>query len=285
MPAQTSGCGGNAAAIFNTLQDCELTPTIQTQNAAASNQATFEQLKAKWTAFSDTQLPALNAGLKKAKLPEIAFLDQDEPRKHPANTTGNGWQNLFAKDLSNATYPPGIWSVSNGEITATEDECLWTKKTYGDFVLDLEFKTADGTNSGVIVHCSDTENWIPNSVEIQIADDYNPEWYNAPTTWQCGAVFGHLPAKIHKVKKPGEWNHYTITCKDRKIWVVLNGESVTEMDMSRWTSASVNPDGTTIPPWLSKPFATLPLQGHIGFQGKHAGAPIWFRNIRIRELK
>lgn len=27
------------------------------------------------------------------------------------------------------------------------------------------------------------------------------------------------------------------------------------------------------------------LKGYIGFQGKHAGTPIYFRNIRIKELK
>ena len=44
-------------------------------------------------------------------------------------------------------------------------------------------------------------------------------------------------------------------------------------------------DGSEIPSWLSKPLADLPTQGHIGFQGKHAGAPIYFRNIKIKELK
>ncbi len=45
-----------------------------------------------------------------------------------------------------------------------------------------------------------------------------------------------------------------------------------------------NPDGSDIPEWLSKPAASLPLEGHIGLQGKHAGAPIYFRNIKIKEL-
>ena len=36
---------------------------------------------------------------------------------------------------------------------------------YDNFVLDLEFKTESGTNSGVIVYCSDRRNWIPNSLE------------------------------------------------------------------------------------------------------------------------
>lgn len=66
--------------------------------------------------------------------------------------------------------------------------------------------------------------------------------------------------------------------------MILNGELVTELDMALWTSAETNPDGSEIPSWLSKPLAELPTFGHIGFQGKHAGAPIYFRNIKIKEL-
>jgi hypothetical protein len=149
----------------------------------------------------------------------------------------------------------------------------------------LEFKTADGTNSGVIVYCSDTKRWIPNSVEIQIADDFAEKWANSPETWQCAAVFGHLPAKKSLVKKPGEWNRMTIACKDQMIYVVLNGKLVTETDMSNWTLATTNPDGSEIPSWLSKPKAELPTKGKIGLQGKHAGAPIYFRNVKIKELR
>jgi hypothetical protein len=192
---------------------------------------------------------------------------------------------LFTSDLSNAIYPEGIWTFENGVLTASEDQAIWTRKDFDNFILDLEFKNAPGTNSGVIVYCSDIKNWIPNSVEIQIADDYAEQWAKAPKTWQCGAVFGHLAASKRMVKKPGEWNRFTIRCRDQQIDVVLNGEHVTSMDMSLWTSAKTNPDGSEIPSWLNKPLATLPTKGKIGLQGKHAGAPVWFRNIKIRELK
>ena len=204
----------------------------------------------------------------------------DRRRTHP-NT--NRWPDLFTSDLSNAIYPEGIWTFKDGILTASEDQAIWTKKDYDNFILDLEFKNAQGTNSGVIVYCSDIKNWIPNSVEIQIADDYAEQWAKAPKTWQCGAVFGHLAASKRTVKKPGEWNRFTIRCRDRQIDVVLNGEHVTSMDMSLWTSAKTNPDGSEIPSWLSKPLASLPTKGKIGLQGKHAGAPVWFRNIKIRE--
>ena len=204
--------------------------------------------------------------------------------KHP-DTSVDGWTSLFDNTLSNAIYPKGVWSNTNGVITATKDEALWSEKKYDNFILDLEFKNADGTNSGVIVHASDMKNWIPHSVEIQIADDFSKEWSSAPASWQCGAVFGHQAATNHTVKKPGEWNHYTITCIGKKIWIVLNDVLVNEFDMGLYTSAKTNPDGSEIPSWLSNPLASLPLHGYIGFQGKHAGAPIYFRNIKIKELK
>ena len=65
---------------------------------------------------------------------------------------------------------------------------------------------------------------------------------------------------------------------------MLNGEEVNKVNIKRWTSAKTNPDGSEIPPWLGKPLAELPMKGHIGFQGKHAGAPIYFRNIKVKEL-
>lgn len=206
----------------------------------------------------------------------------DAPLTHPDTT---GWKELFAQDLSNAIRPDGVWSVSNGELTANKDEAIWTKDEYENFILDLEFKNAEETNSGVIVYCSNIKDWIPNAVEIQIADDFAKKWADSPKSWQCGAVFGHLPASKSMVKKPGEWNHYTIKCVGQQIDVVLNGEHVTSMDMSKWTSAKTNPDGTEIPSWLSKPKSTLPTKGKIGFQGKHGNAPIWFRNIKINAVK
>ncbi len=201
------------------------------------------------------------------------------PLAHPDTT---GWKDLFAPDLSDALKPKKVWTVEEGVLTASEDQAIWSKEDFENFTLDLEFKTADGTNSGVIIYCSDMGNWIPNSVEIQIADDFNEKWATADKTWQCAAVFGHQAASKSVVKKPGEWNRMTVYAKGKQVDVVLNGEHVTSMDMAKWTSAKKNPDGSDIPPWLSTAFAELPNKGKIGLQGKHAGAPIWFRNLKVK---
>ena len=151
--------------------------------------------------------------------------------------------------------------------------------------MDLEFKTDHETNSGVVVYCPDIKDWIPNSVEIQIADDHCEKWGNGKPYEKCGAIYGHLGAKQDKVvKKPGEWNHMRIRCKGKNISVILNGKKVTDMDMNLWTSGTKNPDGSDIPSWLPKPFSTIPTKGYIGLQGKHGNSLIWFRNVKVRSL-
>ncbi len=191
---------------------------------------------------------------------------------------------LFGEDYVLATYEEGSWMIQEDRLVALEDQVVWAPGEYENFELKFEFMNEDGTNSGIIVYCTDQENWIPNSVEIQIADDHG-KWGNERKDYQCGAIFGHLPANEQKVvHPPGEWNQMELRCKGQLIEVVLNGKKVTTMDMSLWTSGTTNPDGSEIPSWLPTPFAELPTKGSIGFQGKHGDSSVSFRNVRIREL-
>ena len=198
------------------------------------------------------------------------------------------WGALIADDLSDTTLAANnkdhAWVLeSPGTWRSDIDRMLFTRESYENFVLDLEFKNAPGTNGGVILYCSDVVKWVPNSVEVQVADDTFAKWRADPKT-RCGSFYGRQPATKFLVRKPGEWNHYTITCIGKKVRVELNGETVNSFDIARFTDAKVNPDGSKAPGWLSNPPAGLPQKGRIGFQGKHGDAPVWYRNIRIREL-
>ena len=128
------------------------------------------------------------------------------------------------------------------------------------------------------------KNWIAKSIEVQILDDYDPKRASVPKTWHCGGIFGRLAPTKSVVKKPGQWNRMTVTCQGPIITVLLNGEQVTRMDKRKWTLAKKNPDGSETPSWLATPAAELPAKGHIGLQGKHGGAPIYFRNLKIKPL-
>jgi hypothetical protein len=209
---------------------------------------------------------------------------QNTPIVVQGQPMGKGWKNLFGNNLSKAIYDKLIWKDSSGVITASKDDAIWSFDEYDDFILDLDFQNADGTNSGVIVHATDIVEWIPNSVEIQIADDYSKQWSKAAPTWQCAAIFGRKPATNKSLKPAGEWNHFTITCKGKMISIVLNGTLVNECNMDDFTSAKKNPDGSDVPSWLKNPMSTLALRGHIGLQGKHAGAPIYFKNVKVFKL-
>ena len=91
-------------------------------------------------------------------------------------------------------------------------------------------------------------------------------------------------SKQEIVKKPDEWNRYTITSLGKMIYVVLNNQLINTINLAEFTSARTNPDGSTAPEWFSKAPADLPIKGYIGLQGKHAGAPIYFRNLKIKAL-
>ena len=186
-----------------------------------------------------------------------------------------------------ADFEPGVWRQvdwGNAVLTAEKDSALWLKGDWENFVLDFEYKLDPAANSGVIIYASDVKNWIPNSVEVQLLDDAADKWKNDAPRLKNGSLYGHVGPAKSNVKKAGEWNRMTVWAQGKRVKVVVNGETTVDADLSVFTSAKTNPDGSPIPPWLSRPLADLPTHGAIGFQGKHGAARPYFRNIRIRKL-
>ena len=93
----------------------------------------------------------------------LAAVAMAEPKATKDASSKSKWETLFAGDLSDAVFPKGVWSVKDGVLSATKDECIWTKKQYENFTIDLEFKTETNSNSGVLVYCSDRADWVSNS--------------------------------------------------------------------------------------------------------------------------
>ena len=188
-----------------------------------------------------------------------------------------GWKDLFAKDLSDAEAAHK-WSFVNGELVAGDHETLWTKESYGDFVLDLEFKVAKESNSGVFLHSADIKN-VLGALEIQVHDSTDGSKYG-----MVGAIYDAMPPSKSMAKPIGEWNHFTITCKDSLVGVVFNGEEVIHADLNNWPEKGKNPDGT--PNKFPKALKDFARKGPIGLQGLHgkAQAPVWYRNLKIKSL-
>lgn len=196
------------------------------------------------------------------------------PADHPDTA---GWQSLLAPDLAN-TVDPGAWHYIDGVLVAGDHETLWTKASYGNFILDLEFKTAPDANSGVFLRSGDIHN-VLKALEIQVHASADGTKYG-----MVGALYDALPPSKPMAKPVGEWNHYTITCDHSRLSVILNGEEIIHADLNDWPTKGLNPDGT--PNKFPLALKDYPLRGPIGFQGLHgaAQAPVWYRNLKIKVL-
>ncbi|HKJ67054.1 MAG TPA: DUF1080 domain-containing protein [bacterium] len=196
---------------------------------------------------------------------------------HPENTMGEGWEALLSDNLSNCIYNQGSWSYDNGVLSLEGDGDIWTEDRYGDFILDLEFRVSDDCNSGIFLRTGSIENWLHTAIEMQVFDSSGKKEVGKH---DCGAIYDCLAPRVNAIRQPGEWNRCTITCDDNKIYIVLNGQQIIDMDLNRWTEAHRNPDGTKNK--FNTAYRDMPRVGHIGFQDH--GHPIWYRNIRIQEL-
>jgi len=188
-----------------------------------------------------------------------------------------GTKDLFAADLSDAVNAYK-WAWKDGELVAGDHETLWTKDSYGDFVLDLDFKVAKESNSGVFIHSWDIKN-VLGALEIQVHENADGSKYG-----MVGAIYDAQPPSKAMAKPVGEWNHYTITCKGSLVSVVFNGEEVIHADLNNWPDKGKNPDGT--PNKFPKPLKDYAAKGPIGLQGLHgkAQSPVWFKNLKIKAL-
>lgn len=204
--------------------------------------------------------------------------------EHPVVDRQKGWKALFnGKDLTGWEMArPGSWVVEDGVLSRKGGADLWTVEEFGDFILDLEFKVAQGTNSGVCLRVKrDPEIqpiWRDGSLEIQILDSSAAA--AKPSMQDSGALYDLVAPTKNVMRKTGEWNRLTVTSVGSRITVVMNGERIVDADLDKWTEAHKNPDGT--PNKYAKAMKDAPRKGYIYLQ-EH-GDPVWFRKIWIKPL-
>jgi sugar phosphate isomerase/epimerase len=208
-------------------------------------------------------------------VPEITQC-ADYFRTVAAALADGGYEPLLKNDLSNTVMEEGGWVFENGVLTPKGKGEIWTKENYGDFALQLDFKCEAETNSGVFLRCSSIENWLDSCIEVQILQP----WLADALRENCGGIFDCLAPSKKMVKEAGEWNHYLIIAKANWIYVILNGEQITAMNLDLWTEAHKNPDGT--PNKFANAYKDMARAGCIGLQ--YHGHPIWFRDLKIKKL-
>jgi hypothetical protein len=179
---------------------------------------------------------------------------------------------LNGKDLS-GWATTGNWIVEEGGAVALRPrpgESGWTRysayltteRKYKDFVLDLEFKINKGGNSGVFLRVGNPKDHVGSGFEIQILDTHG---LKNPGNHDCGGVIGAAAPSKNMAKPAGEWNRYVITLQGTHLKVEFNGEQTIDLDLAK------------------SPLKNRPAEGYIGFQDE--GLPVWYRNVRIKELR
>jgi hypothetical protein len=190
----------------------------------------------------------------------------------------SGWKDLFAKDLSN-TVGGDHWKWEDGTLVAKDHDAIWTKDSYSNFILDLEFKVAKESNSGVFLRAGNIKDAL-SALEIQVHENTD-----GGRIGMVGALYDALAPSKSMAKPAGEWNHYTITCQGSQLTVIFNGEEVIKANLDDWKEPNKNPDGT--PNKFKTALKDFARSGPIGLQGLHgkAQAPVWYRNLKIKPLE
>ncbi len=204
-----------------------------------------------------------------------------------------GWQLLFDglstegwRGYGQEDFPEG-WTVEEGWLKALGKggdiggDLVYGAEEFGEFELYLEWKIADGGNSGVFYHIVDEDKHDApyfTAPEYQVIDQIGfPEKLEA---WQSiGGDYGmYTPDFEGVVKSAGEWNSTRIVFTEDKVAYYLNGKQTLAFDpwSEEWEKRKA--EGK----WKDYPEYGKAKSGYIGLQDH--GSETWFRNIKIRKL-
>ena len=129
-----------------------------------------------------------------------------------------------------AAVPAGAshWEVVNGLLVPCGEPAgyLTSKENYKNFVLDVDFRTGEDTNSGVFIHSPEGTG----GYEVQI-------WKSQPQGYNTGSIVGTAKTEGEFKFIPDQWNHYEITADGDHYVVVLNGAKTLDIRDSKF------PDG------------------------------------------
>ena len=180
-----------------------------------------------------------------------------------------GWITRGKKELTN-------WKAIGGCLTRDSGggDAIYDAEQFENFSLSLDWKIADKGNSGVFIRLSSIHDWINTGAEIQILD-LNEAGEMSRPTHIAGSLYDLVAPPDGVRMKPGEWNHFDITCDGPKISTTMNGVQTFAIDVSeeKWQK----PQGK-----FNKPYGTLPRKGYLMLQDH--GKMVEFKNIKLKPL-
>ncbi|MEO5820206.1 MAG: DUF1080 domain-containing protein [Vicinamibacteraceae bacterium] len=179
------------------------------------------------------------------------------------------------RDFDGWTGAVDGYEVKDGAIVckAGQGGTLYTRRTFRNFVVRLEFVLPPAGNNGLAIRYPGTgDPAYAGMTELQVLDDADPKYAALDPRQAHGSAYGMVAATRGHLKPVGEWNQQEVTVTGSTIKVVLNGTTILDADLATVTSFMADS------PHPGKDRT----EGHFGFAGHND--PVAFRNIRIREL-
>jgi Domain of Unknown Function (DUF1080) len=166
---------------------------------------------------------------------------------------------------------PAAWRARDGLLGYEPgDSWLASDATYRDFVLRLEYRTGPDSDSGIFLRSTPTGYPSFTGMEIEIKN--GPD--GAPSPTSNTALYGAAAPIKNVTKAAGGWNTAEISLIGRHLTAVWNGVTIHDLDLDDPAYAGA----------ARGPLSARAREGQIGFQAHLTGAPVEFRNVRIRTV-
>ena len=159
--------------------------------------------------------------------------------------------------------PNPFWRVEAGVLIGENDEkktgsMLWTEKSYGDFVLELEARWEGEVDTGVMLRKPELQ--VQMGISRSLKRDMTGSFYVGGK----GVAYPEAGRSNDAAKylKPSDWNTFRIEARGTVFTVFINGHQTVQFTDAKYVEA-----------------APIGLQVHPGLKMK-----VEFRNIRAAAL-
>ena len=210
----------------------------------------------------------------------------------------DGWILLFnGSDFSgwrqcNGTEIPKNWIIEDNAMkvftgegkkpgSGANGDILFGDRKFENFELSIDWKASKMANSGIFFNVRE----VPGkpiyyaAPEVQVLDNIDAT-DNKIASHLAGSLYDMIAADPKTVNPAGEWNTIVIHVQNGKVTHTQNGTKVLEYEMwtPAWDELIANSKFKNFPGFIEG----IAKEGYIGLQDH--GYPVWFRNIKIREL-
>ncbi len=179
-----------------------------------------------------------------------------------------------------------IQGTGRGEVGAENGGDIIYDRTFADFHFKVEWMVDSAANAGIFYRGNEVPEydyiWMTGP-EMQVLDNaHHPDAkLGKDGNRQAGSLYDMIPADPQNFKGHGTWNQAEVLAIGKNITHIQNGDTVVQYtigsdQMKELIAVSKWPD-------INPTWGDIPMEGLIGLQDH--GDNVWFRNIKIKEIK